>query len=94
MNHKVAAPASFIFAPAGTTLHAKVPGFLGAGEPPRAVSCRWGLNSEWREGYGGPGRKFYSITPEGGAWLAETAGAWQDFTAKVAAVLTTERDPA
>lgn len=52
------------------------------------------LKSEWREGHGGPGRKFYSITPEGGAWLAGTAGAWQGFTAKVAAVLTTERDPA
>jgi PadR family transcriptional regulator PadR len=48
------------------------------------------LKSEWREGSGGPGRKFYRITPQGEAWLAETASAWQDFTAKVAEVLTAE----
>jgi PadR family transcriptional regulator PadR len=52
------------------------------------------LRSEWREGVGGPGRKFYSITPEGEAWLQVTAGSWQDFTARVEAVLTTEGNPA
>jgi len=51
------------------------------------------LRSEWREGEGGPGRKFYSITPEGEAWLRETSGAWQDFTATVSAVLTMEGNP-
>lgn len=51
------------------------------------------LRSEWREGNGGPGRKFYSITPEGETWLRETSGAWQDFTARVSAVLTLEGNP-
>jgi PadR family transcriptional regulator PadR len=50
--------------------------------------------SEWREGNGGPGRKFYSITKDGEAWLKETAGSWQDFTARVAAVLTLGGNPA
>ncbi|RNL52767.1 hypothetical protein D7003_13745 [Arthrobacter oryzae] len=44
-------------------------------------------------GVGGPGRKFYSITPEGKIWLSETTESWQDFTAKVAAVLTLEGNP-
>jgi len=52
------------------------------------------VRSEWREGNGGPGRKFYSITPEGETWLSETSGAWQDFTARVAAILTMEGNPA
>jgi PadR family transcriptional regulator PadR len=52
------------------------------------------LRSEWREGSGGPGRKFYSITPQGEAWLGETGGSWQDFTAKVADVLKREGNPA
>lgn len=52
------------------------------------------LHAEWREGSGGPGRKFYGITEEGEAWLAETAGSWQNFTATVAAILTTEGNPA
>lgn len=52
------------------------------------------LRSEWREGNGGPGRKFYSITPDGEAWLRETSGAWQEFAARVSAVLTLEGKPA
>lgn len=52
------------------------------------------LRSEWREGNAGPGRKFYSITPEGETWLRETTGDWQDFTARVSAVLTLEGNPA
>lgn len=52
------------------------------------------LRSEWREGSGGPGRKFYSITPEGERWLRDTSDAWQDFTARVAALLTLEGKPA
>ena len=41
-------------------------------------------------GVGGPGHKFYSITRERVAWLQETTGSWQDFTARVEAVLSTE----
>lgn len=52
------------------------------------------LRSEWREGSGGPGRKLYSLTPQGESWLHETSGAWQDFTARVSAVLTLEGNPA
>lgn len=51
------------------------------------------LHSEWREGSGGPGRKFYSVTSDGEAWLLETARSWRDFTARVAAVLTSEGKP-
>jgi len=36
--------------------------------------------SNWREGAGGPGRKFYQVTPEGRAVLAETASAWRKFS--------------
>jgi PadR family transcriptional regulator PadR len=73
-----------------------LPGIVGGTVYPvlNRLETEGRLRSEWREGNGGPGRKFYSITPEGEAWLRETAESWQDFTARVAAVLTMEGNPA
>jgi PadR family transcriptional regulator PadR len=38
------------------------------------------LTSSWREGVGGPGRKFFAITEPGRAHLDERAAAWRIFT--------------
>lgn len=35
---------------------------------------------EWRPGQGGPGRKFYALTPAGRAHTHELAARWADFT--------------
>ncbi|MET1156589.1 helix-turn-helix transcriptional regulator [Arthrobacter sp.] len=35
--------------------------------------------SEWREGDAGPGKKFYSLTPDGQQRLQETARDWTRF---------------
>lgn len=39
--------------------------------------------AHWREGGGGPGRKYYAITDSGRAQLAEQSRAWADFAAQV-----------
>jgi PadR family transcriptional regulator PadR len=72
-----------------------LPGIVGGTVYPvlNRLEAEGRLRSEWREGSGGPGRKVYSITPEGEAWLRDTSGAWQDFTARVSAVLTLEGKP-
>jgi len=38
------------------------------------------VTSSWREGTGGPGRKFFTATPHGRAHLAERTAAWHTFT--------------
>ena len=45
------------------------------------------VTSSWREGVGGPGRKFFAATPAGRAHLAERTTAWTTFTEQAAAVL-------
>lgn len=35
---------------------------------------------EWRPGDGGPGRKFYALTPQGRRHADEQAARWADFT--------------
>lgn len=35
---------------------------------------------EWRPGEGGPGRKFYALTPQGRDHARELAARWADFT--------------
>ena len=35
---------------------------------------------EWRPGEGGPGRKFYALTPEGRRHARQLAARWADFT--------------
>lgn len=73
-----------------------LPGIVGGTVYPvlNRLETEGRVRSEWREGSGGPGRKFYSITPEGETWLDGTSESWQDFAARVAAILTTEGSPA
>jgi PadR family transcriptional regulator PadR len=46
------------------------------------------VTTEWRAGDGGPGRKFYSLTPAGRAALDERLPQWQAFTAAVGSLLS------
>ena len=45
------------------------------------------LRSSWREGEGGPGRKYFALTAAGGSGLDERATAWRLFTDRAARVL-------
>jgi PadR family transcriptional regulator PadR len=47
------------------------------------------VSSSWREGAGGPGRKFFAVTPFGREYLAERAGAWHAFTERALGLLPT-----
>jgi PadR family transcriptional regulator, regulatory protein PadR len=47
------------------------------------------VSSSWREGAGGPGRKFFTVTPLGREHLAERASAWNAFTERAAGLLPT-----
>ncbi|MET0820901.1 MAG: PadR family transcriptional regulator [Aeromicrobium sp.] len=38
------------------------------------------VTSSWREGIGGPGRKFFAVTEQGRTHLAERSAAWHTFT--------------
>lgn len=49
------------------------------------------LTSSWREGDGGPGRKFFAATPEGRAELDRRRTSWLTFTERASQLLTTER---
>lgn len=49
------------------------------------------VRSSWREGDGGPGRKFFSITPDGLAFLAERKVGWTTFTERAGSLLHPER---
>lgn len=41
----------------------------------------------WREGTGGPGRKYYSITPTGHARLLELRTDWREFAQRVTTII-------
>lgn len=43
--------------------------------------------AQWREGDGGPGRKFYEITESGREMLRDQGHAWADFAAQVASFI-------
>ena len=45
------------------------------------------LTSAWREGVGGPGRKFFTITAHGRAHLDDRAAAWRTFTERADGLL-------
>nr|WP_306238469.1 PadR family transcriptional regulator [Ornithinimicrobium sp. HY1745] len=45
---------------------------------------------EWRPGEGGPGRKFYALTPEGHAEAERQAHRWAEFT-DITRALTDQR---
>lgn len=50
------------------------------------------LRSSWREGAGGPGRKFFAATAEGLAELAGRTAAWRHFTERATALLPSLED--
>ena len=51
------------------------------------------LTSTWREGEGGPGRKFFAVTPAGIAALHERSIDWLTFTQRATGLLTSRRVP-
>ena len=46
------------------------------------------LRSTWREGDGGPGRKFFAATPAGHAAAQERTASWLVFAERAAGLLT------
>ena len=46
------------------------------------------LTSSWREGDGGPGRKFFAATPAGQEAVRERTASWLVFTERAAGLLT------
>jgi PadR family transcriptional regulator, regulatory protein PadR len=46
------------------------------------------VESTWQAGAGGPGRKYYAITPEGRAELRRRTDDWLTFTEQAARLLT------
>ncbi len=49
------------------------------------------LTSTWREGNGGPGRKFFAVTPDGRVALQDRTTSWLTFTERATALLTSRR---
>lgn len=49
------------------------------------------LTTTWREGIGGPGRKFFAVTPAGRDALDDRATGWLTFTERATVLLTTGR---
>lgn len=45
------------------------------------------IKAEYRAGYGGPSRKYYTLTPDGTAYLQEFTAAWRDASATVNRIL-------
>ncbi|TKJ18932.1 PadR family transcriptional regulator [Blastococcus sp. CCUG 61487] len=50
------------------------------------------LRSSWREGAGGPGRKFFAVTAAGRAELPGRTAAWREFTERAIALLPSLED--
>jgi PadR family transcriptional regulator PadR len=46
------------------------------------------VSSAWEAGDGGPGRKFFTLTPVGADALRERAEQWQVFTERAAGLLS------
>jgi len=49
------------------------------------------LVSSWREGAGGPGRKFFAITPAGRSGLAGRSNEWTTFADRASALITSRK---
>lgn len=45
------------------------------------------VRADWREGAGGPGRKFFALTDRGRAALAEQGAEWTDFARNTIALV-------
>lgn len=52
----------------------------------RFETKRW-VDVEWRPGEGGPGRKYYVLTAEGGQRLQQMSAQWVEFTVTTTALL-------
>lgn len=48
------------------------------------------LSNEWHDGVGGPGRKYFSLTPAGQAELQRRSALWDEFTGRTGALLRGE----
>ena len=51
------------------------------------------LVSSWREGVGGPGRKFFAVTDSGRSALHDRARSWTTFTERASGLLPTRTAP-
>ena len=51
------------------------------------------VSATWREGTGGPGRKYYAITPEGASRLRELRTDWREFASRVTAIIDGKARP-
>src|SRR5665647_1449515 len=49
------------------------------------------LVSSWREGAGGPGRKFFTVTPSGRSALAGRSTEWTIFADRASALITSRK---
>ncbi len=52
------------------------------------------VSSAWEAGDGGPGRKFFTLTPAGAGSLQERTAQWQVFTERAAGLLSSPSVPA
>ena len=48
------------------------------------------VETQWREGTQGPGRKYYSLTESGTTYLNQQADNWQDFSIMISRMLPTK----
>lgn len=48
------------------------------------------IQADWRAGDGGPGRKYYSLTPQGTEAVTDLAQAWERFATSVSGLLASE----
>lgn|SRR5690625_3167006 len=46
--------------------------------------------TEWREGSGGPGRKYYAMTPHGHSRVEDLRDQWREFSATMSAIVKVE----
>ncbi|HLR95725.1 MAG TPA: PadR family transcriptional regulator [Jiangellaceae bacterium] len=46
--------------------------------------------TEWREGSGGPGRKYYSMTPCGRSRVDQLRDQWREFSTTMSAIVNAE----
>ena len=51
------------------------------------------VTTQWRPGVGGPGRKYFSLTPAGHAELARRGSAWRAFADLTVAIVDPPADP-
>lgn len=49
------------------------------------------VTSSWRQGEGGPGRKYFAVTPAGRAALGERTERWAAFAATTNGLFTTRK---